>query len=503
MFRRWGVFAVIAAVGAGSLTGAGVSGAEPDASEPDDPGRFTHQRLDWQPCNDDMLDQAGAQCADVTVPLNYAELRGRTITVAISRVPATDQAHRRGIMLSNPGGPGVPGLDFTLGLSLLMPSWPWNQYDLIGMDPRGIGRSTRVDCRWPFGTYRQSAGADLVGFGESIATQADLAARCQTTDSDKLPHITTRNTARDMDLIRAVLGEDRINYYGASYGTYLGAVFTQIFPERTDRIVFDSAIDPGRWTIATMQDQGAPAEAALDAWADWTAARNSEYHLGATRSDVRAVVTELIATAARHPIRIGTHDVDNHWLPMLLLSNVIDPRYFDVLATMVRQLADAAAGVPIQPSAKLESALSYLLRATPTTEFDDAGAAVRCGDVSEPRDPSWYWRNIEASRATQPVFGPVTNNITPCAFWRPPVEPPTAVHNSVPALILQATGDPVAAYQEGVGLHRAMTASQLVTLQDVIVHGVITIPSTCVGQTVDTYLRTGALPAADPLCNAD
>ncbi|WP_405164855.1 alpha/beta hydrolase [Nocardia sp. NBC_01499] len=498
MFRRWFGAAVVVGVVAGTIAGLGVSEAAGG-----DLDRFTQQRLDWQPCHDDTLDKAGAQCADVTVPLNYAEPQGRTITVAISRVPAADQANRRGIMLSNPGGPGGLGLTFTVEISQGFPSYQWNQYDLIGMDPRGIGRSTPVHCRWPFGTYGQSAGVDLVGFGKSVATQADLAARCQAAEGDKLPYITTRNTARDMDVIRAVLGADRINYFGASYGTYLGAVFTQLFPERSDRIVLDSAVDPEQWAVGTFRDMGAADEAALDAWADWTAARDGEYRLGATRSDVRAVVTGLIAEAARQPIRIGSYDVDEHWLPTVIFENVVSPSHFDVLAGMVRQFADAAAGAPVQPSAKLQAVLSHFLDASSTDEADDAGAAVRCGDVSESRDPSWYWHNIEASRVTQPVFGPLVNNISPCAFWRTPVEPPTAVHNSVPALILQATGDPLTAHQQAVGLHRVMTASRMVTLQDVIVHGVITIPSTCTKQALDAYLRDRTLPTTDLTCHAD
>ncbi|MEV6773564.1 alpha/beta hydrolase [Nocardia sp. NPDC051030] len=493
---------VAAAVGVCAVAAEGATGAGPAASETGDLSRFTQQRLDWQPCHEDTLDKAGAQCADVTVPLNYADPRGRSITVAISRVAAADPSHRRGIMLSNPGGPGGVGLAFTVNLNLGLPDYPWSQYDLIGMDPRGIGRSTPVDCKWPVGTYGQSAGVGLTGFEESVAAQADLAARCQAEAGDLLPYITTRNTARDMDVIRAVLGEDRINYFGLSYGTYLGSVFTQMFPERSDRIVLDSAVDPERWAIGTFADMGAADEAVLDAWADWTAARDSEYHLGATLSEVRAVVTNLIEQAARHPIRIGTYDLDDHWLPTVVFDN-LGPRSFETLATMIRQLADAAAGVPVQPGPNLEAELSHLLNATPTDEFDDAGAAVRCGDVSESRDPSSYWRAIETARATQPIFGPLANNISPCAFWLPPTEPPTAVHNSVPALILQATGDPLTAYQQGVGLHRAMTASRLLTLQDVIVHGVVTIPSTCVTQTVNAYLRNGTLPSTDLTCHAD
>ncbi|WP_238846141.1 alpha/beta fold hydrolase [Nocardia terpenica] len=449
-----------------------------------------------------MLDKAGALCADVAVPLNYAEPQGRTITIAISRAPAADSAHRRGIMLSNPGGPGAFGLDFTVQLSQGVPTSAWRDYDLIGMDPRGMGRSTPVHCGWPVGDWAQSPGLDLAGFGKSVVTEADLAARCLSADDGTLPYTTTRNTARDMDVVRAVLGEDRLNYFGGSYGTYLGAVFGQMFPERVDRMILDSAVDPARYTRGMFEDMGVPTEAALDAWADWAAARNGEYHFGTTRSEVRAMVTDLIAQAARQPIRIGGYSVDEHWLPSLLAA--LDyPDGFDVLAADVRQFADAAAGAQVQPNPKLAEDLDRLYHTQPHGVSAEGQVAVLCGDVAQPRDPIWYWHRIEASRVTQPVFGPMFNNISPCAFWRPPVEPPTAVHNAVPAMILQSSNDALTTYQSGLGLHRAMTASRMVTLDGVMAHGVSFFPSTCVRQTVDAYLRSGAMPATDLTCRAD
>ncbi|MEU1428053.1 alpha/beta hydrolase [Nocardia sp. NPDC005746] len=501
------IAATVAVVVIGSVAGVGIARTVPTELPVSTAlNRFTQQQLEWGSCESDLLDRAGAQCAQVTVPLNYAEPQGRTISVAISRIRATDPSHRRGILLSNPGGPGGRGLDLPVRLARAAPSYPWGLYDLIGMDPRGVGRSTPVHCGWPIGESFQSAGAGLGSFGESAATQADLAARCLAADNGLLPHITTRNTARDIDLVRMLLGEDRINYFGMSYGTYLGAVYTQMFPERTDRMVLDSAVDPARYGNDVMiQDQGAPLEAALDALADWIAARAEQYRLGATRSDVRAAVSGLIEQAARQPIRVGAYNVDDHWLPSVLFGYLHDSRRFDDAANALRQLMAAAAGQPAEPSADLEQTLGGLL--TPTA--DDAIASVEsstavvCGDVEAQRDPGWYWRNVEFSRVEQPVFGPLVNNISPCAFWPAPVEPRTDVHNATPVLIVQATGDPVAAYQEGVGLHRAMTASRLVTLQDVIVHGAFTVPSSCVSQAVETYLRDGGLPATDLACHAD
>ncbi|MFD0360561.1 alpha/beta fold hydrolase [Nocardia sp. GCM10030253] len=457
--------------------------------------RFYDQALDWKPCGTADLDDAGAQCADVTVPLDYADPQGRTITVAISRLAATDPSRRRGIMLSNPGGPGGPGLDMQLFLRPDFTPDVLARYDLIGMDPRGVGRSTPIACHWPVAGLR-SAGADAPDYAESVATQADLAQRCRNATGDALPHFTTRNTARDMDVIRAALGEQRINYFGGSYGTYLGAVFIQMFPERSDRMVLDSAVDPRRYGITMLRDMGPANEAALDAWAEWTAERDGEYRLGADRGRVRAAVAALIDRANRQPIRIGAHQVDDEVLPALIFDLVANPKTYGVLAAQMRQLTDAADGRPVQPSAELDEKLRGLLAGQPD---DSQTWAIMCNDIPAPRDPLEYWNAIEASRSTQPVFGPFVNNIRPCAFWADPIEAPTLVRNASPALILQATGDTRTVYESGVALHRTMTGSRLITAPDQRIHGVFgKVP--CPTAAVNAYLADGVLPEGDVTC---
>ncbi|WP_378736402.1 alpha/beta fold hydrolase [Nocardia brasiliensis] len=464
--------------------------------------RFYSQQLDWKGCEDPKLDEAGAQCADVTVPLDYAEPQGPTLTVAISRI-AADPARKHGVMLSNSGGPGGAGLDFMVDVGKAMTPDVRARYDLIGMDPRGVGRSSPIDCRWPRGIGLHSAGVDATSFAESVAMQGDLAARCATTEAARLPHITTRNTARDMDVIRGILGVDRISYYGTSYGTYLGAVYTQMFPDRSDRFVLDSAADPDQYgVVGMMQAMGPVNEAALDLWADWVAARDGEYHFGATRAQVRDAVQDLIRGAADKPIRLGEYEIDDHWLPMVLFVGLDSPEQYEMLAGQVRTIADAAAGKPVELDETLDATLGFALRARPRD--NSSQMAIMCGDVAAPRDPQFYWRNIEAARATQPVFGALANNITPCAFWAPPAEPLTEVRNSVPALIVQSTGDTRTAYQGAVAMHNYLSASRMVTLQDVAIHWIFgRYQNSCVYSAVNTYFRDGTLPATDITCQAD
>ncbi|MEV0343688.1 alpha/beta hydrolase [Nocardia sp. NPDC050713] len=462
--------------------------------------RFYHQRLTWKSCGDPRLDPLGAQCADVTVPLDYAAPEGRTLTVVVSRIPAADPAQRRGVVLSNPGGPGGAGLDAMVDVREAMTDEVRARYDLIGMDPRGVGRSNPVNCRWPRGFALQSAGVDAASYAESVAQQAELAARCVATEGERIRHITTRNTARDMDVVRGALGEDRINYFGTSYGTYLGAVYTQMFPRRADRVVLDSSVDPQRYgPVGMVQDMGPANEAAFDRWADWAADRDSEYRFGADRAAVRATVLDLVRRANERPIRLGEFELDDHSVPMVLFVGLDDPRQYEQVANQLRQLLDAAAGAPVAPSPELAAVLAFMLAARPSD--NSAQMAIMCGDVSAPRDPAWYWRNIEANRANQPLFGAFANNITPCAFWSAPIESPTVIGNSVPSLIVQATGDTRTTYPGALAMHRALTGSRMVTLQDVPVHSVFgRYPNDCVDAAVNTYFRDGTLPAGDLTC---
>ncbi|CCH28150.1 alpha/beta hydrolase [Actinosynnema sp. NPDC047251] len=500
---RWRTTLVTMAVTAGMAGGVGSAAAAPVEAESAQRGglsRFHDQRLDWAKCDTEALDAAGAQCADVTVPLDYERPRGRTITVAISRLKAADPAKRRGIMLSNPGGPGNPGLDQLLLVRPAMSAEVTAQYDLIGMDPRGIGRSSPVDCGWSTGFALRAAGPDRKSFDQNHAAQAGLAEQCAAKEGDRIRHFTTRNTARDLDLVREVLGERKISYFSWSYGTYLGAVYTQMFPQRTDRFVLDSAIDPARYGPSLLADTGKVNEAALDRWAEWTARRDGEHHLGTTAKQVRAAVEGLIAGSAKQPIRIGGHTVDAKLLPVLYFILLDRPDRYGPTAAATRNLLEAAAGRQVAIDPLVEGSLLALTSGQAAPDADGQ-TAVTCGDVAYPGNPDKYWNDIQRNRAKEPVYAAMVRNVSPCAFWPKPKEKPTVVTNNRPALIVQATGDTRTPYEHGVNLRKALTGSRLVTLKDVPAHAIFGLyPNKCVEDQVNTYLATGTLPARDVTC---
>ncbi|MFI1196119.1 alpha/beta hydrolase [Micromonospora sp. NPDC020750] len=496
---------ITAIVAAGALTLGGVLTTTVASA-----GVAQRQSVNWHGCltgpADELgaaLDDAGAQCGEVTVPVDYSRPHGPTTTVAMARIKATDPAHRRGVLMLNPGGPGDSGMGMVLA-GEQMPDVA-ARYDLIGMDPRFVGRSSPIECRWETNTFLRSAGPSQRTFNESAALAKELAAGCAQGNLDLLPHASTRNTARDMDLIRGVLGERKLSYLGYSYGTYLGAVYLQMFGSRADRVVLDSAVDPAIFGPALFSRNAAAIQAALEHWAAWAADHNGEYGLGATASEVLAVVDRINSASARRPLKIGTYAVDSHVLPYFLFAHLYDDLvegYAD-LAEQLRVLDAAAHGEATTPTPSLEAFLAGLLTGDGYAA-DRAGTPVLCADRAASRDPGTYFRDIQAHRADEPLFGPLTRNITPCAFWPVrPAEAATTIRNNAPALIVGADGDAATPYPGQQAMHQALAGSRMVTLRGRFAHAqYLAAGNECVDSTVNRYLVDGVLPTRDTDCVA-
>lgn len=224
----------VAAVAVLLLTVAALPGTA--AAQPLD--RYYGQHLAWESCvrgPDDASGQAleavGGRCAEVVVPLDYARPRGRTVSVAMARVAATDTAHRIGALVVNEGGPGDGVIDYLSERHIALGETA-ARFDLVGVDPRFTGRNAPLDCGWRTATYFRSAGADRAGFDRMVGFERELAGQCGRRAGDLLPYASTRNAARDMDVVRGVLGQRRISYLGISYGTYLGEVYATVWTTR-------------------------------------------------------------------------------------------------------------------------------------------------------------------------------------------------------------------------------------------------------------------------------
>ncbi|MFJ9901106.1 alpha/beta hydrolase [Streptomyces sp. NPDC091280] len=467
--------------------------------------RYYDQHPAWHRCGSPDRYPAAYQCATVTVPLDYAHPDGRTLTLKVSRLRTSVPGKRHGVLLSNPGGPGDLALDDPITMKDALAKSVRDRYDLVGFDPRGLGASSPLQC----GLTQDEASPALrpyrpATFAKDTIRARDTAARCVARERARLPYITTRNTARDMDVIRGVLGEKKISYLGWSYGTYLGAVYTQLFPHRSDRMVLDSAVDPNRFGRHTNQAMASGAESAFRNWSRLVARRNGIYHLGDTSAKVRAVFWRQVARAERTPIRYRGSD-ETHQGSVVTGDGIRDWLRAD-FSNAPYQAARELADLRNSPTTHAVSATSGG-KADPADDNAIAlNLAVMCGDnsVSWPRDPARYRQDARRAKARHPLYGDFTANITPCAFWPKGSEPVTRVDNRVGALVVQNQWDSQTPLSEGLAMHHALHGSRLVSIRDGRGHVVYGMPDAplCVTRTVNSYLITGRLPVRDVTCRS-
>ncbi|CAL2068149.1 Alpha/beta fold hydrolase [Streptomyces murinus] len=468
---------------------------------------YTQQKLHWKPC--DAKSPRALRCATLKVPLDYSDPGGRKISLSISRLKATSTTERRGVLLLNPGGPGAPGLQ--LPTELQFPAEVKRQYDLIGFDPRGAGQSSPVSCGL---TAEEQADHPYKAetFTKDVEWARTVAEKCRAKAGDLLPYLITRNNARDMDVIRAVLGEKKISYLGYSYGTYLGAVYMQLFPERADRFVLDSATDPTRIYRGTFQDMAKGAEQAFTRWAEWTARRDRTYGLGDTPAEVRATYWKLIARADREPITFDGQALTGDDI------RADNSTFFHVKAGAERiaALKKAAENGTPAPAPSGTASTTGTTGTTSTSGTSDQAEApddnyasiawsVMCADTRTwSHDPERYRREAIRDKARYPLYGDFASAITPCAFWPRGSEPQTTIDNSVGALITQNEWDPQTPLFAGRAMHHALGGSRMLTVTGGEGHGVLYVPggNSCADKAGTLYLTTGRLPAEDVTCRA-
>ncbi len=221
--------------------------------------------LDWRSCG---AGREQFECANAEVPTDYDRPRGGTTTIALTRLPATDPTQRIGTLFVNPGGPGGSGVDFVQGFAPVFPAEIRARFDVLGFDPRGVARSDPATC---FPTAEQEAAfldrALLFPLTPAEERRYTIEARmlgtaCAATSPRRFRHISTANVARDMDLLRQAVGDRRLSYLGLSYGTYLGATYARLFPNRVRALVLDGTIDPREY--AGTKDRGLPVGARID-----------------------------------------------------------------------------------------------------------------------------------------------------------------------------------------------------------------------------------------------
>ncbi|WP_030717722.1 alpha/beta hydrolase [Streptomyces sp. NRRL F-2580] len=458
------------------------------------------QKPAWHRCSPEQ--PASYECATLKVPLDYRRPDGRTIDLAISRIKSENPAKRHGAMLLNPGGPGGSGLDLPLMMNEAMPKEVRDQYDLIGFDPRGAGASAPITCGLDEAEQNFDRAYRPETFGSDVTWARTIADKCREKAGSVLPYITTRNTARDMDTIRAVLGERKLSYLGYSYGTYLGAVYAQMFPDRTDRFVLDSGVDPQRIWRGMIQVWATEAEPAFARWTQWAAQRAAEYGLGDSPKAVSETFWELVARADKEPIDLEGMKVDGD-----MIRSARGVFFYPAQATpLVVALKAAAEGRPLPEGMTVTELKRLLTGGAAADPASDNGTAVFwavvCGDTGNwPRYTEQYERDAAKDKARYPLYGDFASNIKPCAFWDRPVEAATPMNKRANVLTVQNEWDSQTPLVSGQGLHRALKGSRMVLAAGGEGHGVyLADPTSCANAPVHAYLTTGKLPAQDVTC---
>ncbi|WP_420078954.1 alpha/beta hydrolase [Streptomyces sp. JL4002] len=463
---------------------------------------FLRQKPAWHRCSADQ--PASYECATLKVPLDYRKPDGPTLDLAISRMKSTDPAKRHGVLLLNPGGPGGSGLDLPLLMDGAMSKDVRDRYDLIGFDPRGVGASSPITCGLTDTEQDFDRPYRPESFGSDVTWARTVADKCREKSGAVLPHITTRNTARDMDTVRAVLGEKKLSYLGYSYGTYLGAVYSQMYPERTDRFVLDSGVDPQRIWRGMIQVWATEAEPAFARWTRWAAERSGEFGLGETPKAVSDTFWGLVARADREPIDFEGQKVTGD---MIRAARGVF-FYPSQASPLVAALKAAADGAPATPGTD-RAELVRLLRGGSSAAAEPAGDngtavfwAVVCGDTGAwPRYTEQYERDAAKDKVRYPLYGDFASNVKPCAFWDRPVEAATPMRKAAGVLTVQNEWDSQTPLTSGQGLHRALKGSRMVLAAGGEGHGVYLFdPSSCANAAVDAYLVSGRLPAQDVTC---
>jgi pimeloyl-ACP methyl ester carboxylesterase len=452
-------------------------------------------------------------CAALPVPLDYRNPGGRKITLALQEVPATAPASSRlGILLVNPGGPGGISTNpsFAAFVAQGLPRSVASRYDIIGFDTRGVGASVpALHCEPNFFARERPdyIPANAAAERALIARARAYAAGCATRFGWLLPFVTTANIARDMDQIRAALGQQKLSFFGYSYGTYLGQVYATLFPHRVYRMVLDSTVDPTGVWYADNIAQDYAFQARYEAFFGWVARYDSRYHLGATASAVSAAWHAARARLASHPIAepagpaIGPAEFDDTYLAGDYL-NAYWPPLASALAAYLHQGSTAGLRslfVPLAWQNQSESAVENSFAVY---------NAVQCADAAWPRN--WSKWNSDARRvyATAPLedWDNVWYNAA-CAFWpvHGPARPMRIGGPGLPGiLMLQGTLDGATPYAGAQNAHRRLPTARMVVVVGGGNHGqsLSIPPNPCVNGYLARYLASGALPQRPGLVNA-
>ena len=511
------------ATGSNSSHGSGGSTRSTGADVPKGLESFYNQDLTWTDCTDEATGTA-FQCATVTVPLDYDNPQGQTITVALKKLSSTSSSPRGSVFL-NPGGPGGSGISAIESQADLYKSGDLSEvlanYDVIGFDPRGVGQSTPITC-WtpedvqailagqaevPFSPLTPGSAADIVAQGSREATACEE----HTEVPEILDHMDTRSVARDMDVMRALVGDKDLNYLGHSYGTYLGAVYTELFPDNIGRVVLDSAMDPTMARQDPMEGDAAAGEQSLRTYIE-SQQGQAGFPLSGTTDEAVAQLAAFLDGLDANPLTVSDAVAP---LDRAKAVNAIgklvnsSPDKWPLLTEGLSQAMNAHDGTTLKTNAESVSGNS----APPTTEKQvveqlrglKAFSANRCLDFPDTGNEASWDTALASYHHDYPVFHsalPQTDAF--CHGWGHTSKTKAVdvdVEATNPVLVIGILHDPNTPYPWSHALVSRIRNSHLLSV-DMYGH-VATGKNSCATAKIGDYLVNGTLPSDGEVCAAD
>lgn len=503
----------IALITAGcTSTGSAGSAGWIDTSRPSEvDGHPPVQDIAWEDCTAAVEQILGEpfplpvrfDCARLEVPADYEDPEAGLLELEVLRAVSTAADRDRiGSLVVNPGGPGVSGLEAALTVALLSPEELLSGFDIVGFDPRGVGRSSPIEC------VDDRFKDELVGADPTPTSEPEIAAAierftqlvtaCQDTHGERLANFNTGYTARDMDRLREALGDEQLTYLGYSYGTTLGSTYAELFPERVRAMVLDGAVDPDLGPVEFVQGQAAGFEQAFDTFAQACIAIGPACPIG---PDPRQFVTELLAAAERNPIPQASGD-PRQGTAGFVFNGVVAALYAEETWPILAEALAAAAAGDATGIIALADAISGRTPEGYTNQLE-ANTTINCNDFGVQISEREIRAYVEEWSTTYPLFGAFgAVSLSTCAAWDSDQNPlpERDAEGADPVLVIGTVGDPATPYDGSRAMAEQLDSGVLLTWEG---QGHTAFPKTeCITGAVVGYLLDLAVPAEGTTCPA-